>query len=62
MRTAITSLIAVGIGAAAMSMMKDRRNRKRVMNIMEPMKNIDLNKIMPNQMKQMSKRMMRPFA
>lgn len=47
MNKAMTSLIAVGIGAAAYTMMRDRKNRKRVMNMFEPLRNMDLRKMMP---------------
>lgn len=42
MRTAITTLIAAGVGAAAVSMMGDKRTRRRMMNMMEPIMKSDM--------------------
>jgi hypothetical protein len=61
MRTAITSILIVGAGAAVATMMTDRRNRKRMMSWIEPVKNMNMDNMMPrnSSMKQMQKRIMR---
>ena len=64
MRTAITTLIAAGVGAAAISMMGDKKTRRRMMNMMDPIAKTDFSDMMPNRstLKQMRKRISRTFS
>lgn len=47
MSKTLTSIIAIGIGAVAYMMMRDRKSRKRVMSYLEPIRQMNLNKMMP---------------
>ncbi|WP_209122858.1 DUF3918 domain-containing protein [Alkalihalobacillus sp. BA299] len=55
--------LAFGLGAAAYSM-RDRRNRKRLMQWVRPITKIDFQDIVPNKndLQKMRKRMMKNFA
>ncbi|MEB1808075.1 MAG: DUF3918 domain-containing protein [Bacillaceae bacterium] len=56
-------LLAIGLGAAAYSM-RDRRNRKRMMQWVQPITKLDIQNIVPDQndLQKMRKRMMKNFA
>lgn len=59
-----TTLIAIGLGAAAVTMM-DPKRRKRMMRMMEPMtNNIEFAEMMPSKqtIQKLQKRMMRTFS
>lgn len=58
-----TTLLALGIGAAAFSM-TDRKRRKRMARIIEPIKNMEMAQMMPSKrtVKKLQKRMMRTFS
>ncbi|WP_216829089.1 DUF3918 domain-containing protein [Alkalihalobacterium elongatum] len=56
-------LMAIGISAAAYSM-RDRRNRRRMMQWIRPITNIDIQNLVPDKsdLQKMRKRMMKNFA
>ncbi|RXI99952.1 hypothetical protein DS745_13860 [Anaerobacillus alkaliphilus] len=58
------TLLAIGLGAAAVSMM-DPKRRKQMMRMMEPMtNNFEMAEMMPSKqtIKKLQKRMMRTFS
>lgn len=61
MRT--STLIALGIGAAAISMM-DQKRRKKAARFLQPMANMEMAQMMPTKrtMKKISKSMMRAMS
>ncbi|MGO4887382.1 DUF3918 domain-containing protein [Anaerobacillus sp. MEB173] len=61
MRRAITSLLTMGIGAAAYSL-RDRRNRKRFMQTMQPIMNNVEEMIPKRRIRKMRKRLVRAIS
>ncbi|HHY20359.1 MAG TPA: hypothetical protein GX525_00435 [Bacilli bacterium] len=63
MRRAIASIVALGT-SAMMIAMRDRKNRRKMQNMLKPMMNFQISSMLPSRktMKRFQKRMKRTFA
>lgn len=63
MRRAIASIVALGT-SAMMIAMRDRKNRRKMQNMLKPMMNFQIASMLPSRktMKRFQKRMKRTFA